>query len=88
MSTLKTLVPCALVAVVMVALSSVGVYAAGEDTVTVTPQTVSFSPLINFTGIFQTLLDKLAPLVAAALTIGLAIWGTKFIYNRARSMAR
>lgn len=87
--TLKTLVPCALVAVVMVALASSGVYAAGEtEAVTITPESVSFTPFINFSGVFQTLIDKLGPLIAAALTIGLGIWGTKFIYNRARSMAR
>jgi hypothetical protein len=53
-----------------------------------TPASVTFTPLINFSTLFSGLLTTVAPIVGAALTVGLAIWGTMWLYRKAKSMAR
>jgi hypothetical protein len=53
-----------------------------------TPETVTFEPLIDFSTLFTNLLTAVAPVVAGAIGVGLAIWGTRWLYQRAKSLAR
>ena len=50
--------------------------------------TVSFSPIVEFGSLFDTIKTALVPIVVGALTLGLAIWGTKYIFRIVKSMGR
>jgi hypothetical protein len=54
----------------------------------IVPEVVTFTPLIDFTSLFTGLLETVAPVVAGAIGVGLAIWGTRWLYQRAKSLAR
>lgn len=58
------------------------VFAAG------TPVEVAFTPLVNFTGIFDTITPVIAGVVASALILGLGLWGSKYVFHIIRSMGR
>jgi hypothetical protein len=75
------------VAVAVFILTGGGVLLA-EEVAAFTPAEVSFSPLIDFGSLFTSLLTAVAPIVAGAIGVGLAIWGTRWLYQRAKSLAR
>ena len=49
---------------------------------------VTFTPIVNFGDLFTTLTSVLAPIVVGALTLGLAIWGARYVFGIIRSMGR
>ena len=49
---------------------------------------VSFTPIVNFGDIFTSITTTIAPLVAGAIGLGLAIWGTLFIARLIKRAAR
>jgi len=49
---------------------------------------VTFTPIVNFGDLFTTLTGVLGPIVAAALGLGLAIWGARYVFSIIRSMGR
>jgi len=50
--------------------------------------TVPFEPIVDFGSIFDTLKTYIAPLVATALGLGLAIWGAKYVFRIIKGMGR
>jgi hypothetical protein len=50
--------------------------------------TVEFTPIVNFGELFTSITTAIAPLVAGALGLGLAIWGASYIFSVIRRMAR
>jgi hypothetical protein len=53
-----------------------------------TPTPVVFEEIVDWSGIFSTMKTVVAPLVVGAIGIGLAIWGTKFVFRLIKGMAR
>jgi len=47
---------------------------------------VTFTPIVNFTGIFETLFSVIGAPVAAVLSLGLAIWGARYMFFLIKSM--
>jgi len=67
------------------ALSGAAVFAQGQQQ---GPPDVTFTPIVNFQGIFETLLPAVGVLVAAALGLGIAIWGARYMFSIIKSMGR
>ena len=53
-----------------------------------TSNTVTFTPIVNFGTIFESLKTSLGPMVAAALGLGLAIWGASYVFKIVKKMGR
>ena len=49
---------------------------------------VTFTPIVNFGDLFSTITTTLAPIVAGALGLGLAIWGARYVFGVVKSMGR
>lgn len=49
---------------------------------------VAFEPIVEFGTLFDTLKTSIAPLVAGALGLGLAIWGARYVFGIIKSMGR
>ena len=49
---------------------------------------VDFESIVQFGSLFESIKTTIAPLVAAALTLGLAIWGASYIFSIVKRMAR
>lgn len=49
---------------------------------------VAYEPIVNFGSIFDTIRTSIGPLVAGALGLGLAIWGSRYIFGIIKSMGR
>ena len=49
---------------------------------------VTFTPIVEFGEIFTSITTTLGPLVAAALGLGLAIWGARYVFSIIKSMGR
>ena len=50
--------------------------------------TVTFTPIVDFGNLFTTLTTTIGPIVAGALGLGLAIWGSRYIYGVIKSASR
>ena len=51
-------------------------------------QSVDFDEIVSFGSVFDTIRTTIAPLVAAALGLGLAIWGARYIFRIIKSAGR
>jgi hypothetical protein len=50
--------------------------------------TVDAEPLVDFSGVFDSLKDVITTVVVGAIGIGLAIWATRYVFSVVRSMGR
>jgi hypothetical protein len=50
--------------------------------------TVTFTPIVEFGTLFDTIKTSIAPLVAGALGLGLAIWVARYVFSVIKSMGR
>lgn len=64
-----------------------GVELLADDPVGAT-NSVEFVPIVSFDNIFTTITSVIAPIIVGALGLGLAIWGTKYIFRIVKSMGR
>ena len=49
---------------------------------------VSFTPIVDLSGIFSSLTGVVSTIVAAAITLALGIWGTRYLFRLVKSMGR
>jgi len=70
------------------AMVSCMVLGAGEAFAQGTVPDVTFTPIVNFGDLFTTLTTVIGPIVAAALMLGLGIWGARYVFSIIRSMGR
>ena len=53
-----------------------------------TPPVVTYTPIVDFGSIFDTITTAIGPIVVGALGLGLAIWGARYIFGIIKSMGR
>jgi hypothetical protein len=53
-----------------------------------TPTAVTYTEIVSFSNIFDTIRTSLGTIVAGALGLGLAIWGARYIFHVIKSMGR
>jgi len=63
-------------------------FAQGMETPIYLPPLINFRTMVNFGDIFVAITMSIAPMVAAAIGLGLAIWGTLFIARLIKRAAR
>ena len=49
---------------------------------------VTFTPIVDLSGIFSSLTGVVSTIVAAAITLALGIWGTRYLFRLVKSMGR
>jgi len=49
---------------------------------------VTFTPIVSFDNIFDSIRTGLTAIVAGALGLGLAIWGARYVFSVIKSMGR
>ena len=60
----------------------------GELLAQTTPEPVVFTEMVSWGTIFDTLRTAIAPLAAAALGLGLAIWAARYVFGVIKGMGR
>lgn len=93
LSSLKKLVqfnavPLVMAAVVCTVAFVIGPEVFAQEPPPPSPAPVPFTQIVNFGSIFNTIREVIAPLVAGALGLGLAIWAARFIFGIIKSMGR
>jgi uncharacterized membrane protein YciS (DUF1049 family) len=73
---------CLTVAVIACASVGSSVIALAQDS------TVTFTPLVQFGEVFNTITTTIAPLITAGLVLGLGIWGTFLIFRLVKKAGR
>jgi hypothetical protein len=72
-------------AVVVCFVSAIGAESLLAQT---TGSAVTYEPMVDFSGLFTTLVGVIGPLVAGAMGIGLSIWVAKYAFGIIRGMGR
>ena len=49
---------------------------------------VTFTPIVEFGNLFDTIRSSLGPIVVGALGLGLAIWGARYMFGVIKTMGR
>jgi hypothetical protein len=52
------------------------------------PPALKIEPIVDFSSVFSSLSSLVTTVVVGALGIGLAIWGTRFLFRLVKSMSR
>jgi len=54
---------------------------AGAESVFADAGSVTFTPLVDFTGVFSSMTTVVTAVVVGAITLGLGIWGTRYLFR-------
>ena len=72
----------------MALVCGVALFVGAGELLAQTPPVVEFDPIVDFGSIFDTLTTTLGPIIAGALGLGLAVWGTRYVFGIIKSMGR
>jgi ABC-type Fe3+ transport system permease subunit len=64
------------------------VVAVASPSVLLAQGSVDAEPLVDFSGVFDSLKDTVTAVVVGAVGIGIAIWATRYVFSVVRSMGR
>lgn len=83
LSLLKASLPAAVVAVALFFGADQLLAQGGGGT-----QTVTFTPIVDFSNVFDSITSSVGPLVAGAIGLGLGLWGVMFMFSIIKRMGR